>query len=219
MPSLSRLVRVYLTRAIEHGTISWDVTIAKCLSVVLVSSLGARLGDVALSGGYKGTTYYLQYRHIELFFDEGAEPIFANLEARITLEFTKGHKGKPGQDTSRHLRPLAGAHNSHMCPIALLLVHCLRHSLVDGTTLEEVLNGAVQRDDRTIVWRFPERPVLTAFATSPPRCDLAEAAITGQLAQTLKEMGAVAGMLDRVHGHALRLGAARDVAHLPRQRR
>ncbi|KAI4188506.1 MAG: hypothetical protein L6R41_002106 [Letrouitia leprolyta] len=136
---LSCLVRAFIIRGIEHGTVNWDITIAKCLSVALVSSLGSRTGDVALSYEHKGKPYYLQYRHVELSI-EGGEPIFANVRARITLEFEKGHKEELNQETLRHLRPLAGAHNSHMCPIAWILVHCLRHSLVAGKTLQEVLD-------------------------------------------------------------------------------
>ncbi|GAB7364014.1 hypothetical protein MBLNU230_g4572t1 [Neophaeotheca triangularis] len=37
----------------------------------------------------------------------------------------------------------------------------------------------------------------------------------GQLLLTIKEMALAAGMLNRAYGHALRLGATRDVAHLP----
>ena len=59
--------------------------------MILVSSLGARTGDVALSQAYEGKPYYIQYSHNELFI-EGDQPNLANLRARITVEFEKGHK-------------------------------------------------------------------------------------------------------------------------------
>lgn len=209
---LSRLVRAYLVRALEHGTTSWDVTIARCLSIVLVGSLGARTGDVGRSRQYTGTEY-MQYRHIELTID--GEPEFGNLRARITIEFAKGLKDRMNQETVHFLRPLNESHDNHVCPIALLLVHSLRHSMVAGTTLQEVLNLAFQRQDRRIVWLFPQRPVLPAFANSPLRCELDKPASPGQMLISIRKMGLVAGMLDRAYGHALRHGAARDLAHLP----
>lgn len=210
---LSRLVRTYLARGIDDGTCSWDVTIAKGLSLVLVSALGARPGDVAQSRLYKGTEY-MQYRHVELYI-EGDEPVFCNMRARITIEFEKGHKTAMNEETTRYFRPLNDPSNTHMCPIALLLIHCLRHSLVSGTSLQDVLDLAWKRADRTVVWLSPDRPILTAFAMSPLRCELDKAAGVDQLRQTIKEMGIVAGMLDCAYSHALRLGSARDVAHLP----
>ncbi|RYN21317.1 hypothetical protein AA0112_g10335 [Alternaria arborescens] len=212
---LSRLVRAYLTHGIEQGTSNWDVTMARCLSVVLVSSLGARCGDVGLAAGYKGKAYYMQWRHIELFL-EGDVPLFSALRVRITLEFEKGNKETHNEETIRYLRPLNDTANSHMCPVALLLVHALRHSLVAGNTLGEVLNLAVKRSDRAVVWLFPNRPVLPKFVSAPfCHCDLDQPAMTTQISLTIAKMGFVAGMLDRAHGHALRLGAARDAAHLP----
>lgn len=50
-----------------------------------------------------------------------------------------------------------------MCPIALLLIYCLRHSLIADTKVQEVLDRAVQRSDRTIAWLFPEGS-LTYFS-------------------------------------------------------
>ena len=146
---LSRLVRAYLTRGIEQGTVNWDIIVAKCLSMVLVASLGSRTGDVALSGKYKGTTYYMQYRHIELFV-EGDEPIYSNIRARVTLEYEKGHKQELNYETIRHFRPVEGSHNSHMCPIAWLLVHSLRHSLIAGYVFPESQTTFTRRSQRCI---------------------------------------------------------------------
>lgn len=211
--TLSRLVRAYLERALCYGTRNWDLIIAKCFSVVLVAALGARAGDVARSHGYTGQEY-LQFRHIELTV-EGDAPDLANLAATITLEFVKGSKDVRNDERRLHLRPLNDTRAFHVCPIALLLVHSLRHSLVDGSTLEEVLSRAFRRPDRRVVWLFPNRPVLTCFLRPTSRCDLDRPARADQINQTVQELGLVSGMLTRTSSHALRRGAARDIAFAP----
>ena len=210
---LSRLVRASLQRALEKGTQNWDVTLYKCLSMVLTSSLGARAGDVALACGY--TEEFMQWRHVDLVLE--GEPRLANLQATVTIQYGKGHKRQHDTETHRYLTPLTDPNSSHMCPIALLLIHSLRHSLVaGGTTLQNVLDHAFARPDRKIVWLFPKRPILAAISNidGPQRCLLDKPASSDQLSATIREMGDTAGMLDRVHPHALRLGAARDISQL-----
>lgn len=209
--TLSRMVRAYLERAIPSGTINWDLTIARCFSSVPVASLGVRAGDLAQSGGYDGEEY-IKYEDVELFID-GDEAVFTNLRVQITVKYAKGKKDEHNEDDVHFLRPLNGPHNCHVCPIALLLVHSLRHSLVNGKTLQDVLNHAADRSDRRIEWLYPNRPILAAFESY--RCELDKPASTGQLSHSIKHMGLAAGMFDRAYVHALRLGAARDVAHLP----
>jgi len=157
----------------------------------------------------------MQYRHIQLWI-EGDTPSFANLRAQVTLAYNKGHKQAHNAHSTRSIRPLNEAHNTHMCPIAWLLTHALRHSLVEGSTLQQVLDAAFMRSDRTVVWLYPRRPVLAAFrAGNYAILELDKPAGTGQLLQTVKRMCLTGGMLDRGYTHALRLGAARDAAHLP----
>jgi predicted transcriptional regulator len=213
---LSRLVSTFLSHTVVYGTNNWDITIAKCLSVVLVAALGARSGDVARSSLYKGQEY-LQYRHIALYIDKAhsGRPTLADLRATITLEFQKGHKTANNEETDKYLSPL-GHQQSHMCPIAWILVHALRHSLVAGTTLQDVLDHASARSDHQVKWLYPSRPVLAAIALTPSRhVDLEKPADAKQLLNNVKEMGVVSGMLDRAYMHAIRLGSARDVAQLP----
>lgn len=66
------------------------MSLAKLLSIVLVSSLGCHAGDAAQSGLYTGTEY-LQWRHFDVMIkDEGAE--YEDLSARITLGYCRGKK-------------------------------------------------------------------------------------------------------------------------------
>ena len=214
-PVVSRLVREFLQHARVNGCINFDIVVAKMLSVVLTSSLGARAGDVALSDGYEESSMYcLQFRHIQLRVRGEEGPRFENLHAIVELEFTKGKKTERNASEWRSLRPLQGAHSCHVCPISLLLTHCLRHGLVSGTTVDEVLQNAWRRSDRTVVWQFPTRPVLPRFDLQR-RCELDRPARTQQIRDTLAEMGIVSGIAGRLPSHGLRLGHANEVAKLP----
>jgi hypothetical protein len=206
------MVRAFFDDALSQGTLNFDTIIAKCLSVVLVSSLGCRGGDVMRSREYHGTEY-LQYQHIELTLDAGMEPAFENLRAIITLDYTKGSKLTRNKSVVKYLRPLDDVQFIHVCPIALLLIHALRHGLVYGTTIEEVLNHTAAQTDLQVKWTRPDLPVLPAFSSDGIRCELDHVAPTKQLNNTVRDMGVVAGLLSRAHAHALRLGAIRDFAH------
>ncbi|PVH99893.1 hypothetical protein DM02DRAFT_413875 [Periconia macrospinosa] len=55
--TLSRLVREFLLYRVTNGTLTLDPVIAKVLSVVLMSALGCRAGDIALSDLYSGNEF------------------------------------------------------------------------------------------------------------------------------------------------------------------
>lgn len=219
--TVSRLVRTFLEHWTRVGTWSFDMIVARCLSVVLISALGCRSGDASQSSGYTGTEY-VQYKHVELYLeradddDDGGRrpgfPQFQDLRAVVTLDYCKGYKDEHGAALVRYFRPLDFG-SVHVCPVALLLVHALRHGLVHGTTLAQVLDRAAARTDLHVEWKYPERPVLAAFARGPFRCELDTPARPSQVNDTIKMMGLVSGMLSRAYGHSLRLGAVRDHAH------
>ncbi|KAK4506430.1 hypothetical protein PRZ48_000162 [Zasmidium cellare] len=217
--TLSRMVRTYLSEAHSKGVNSWDIVIARCLSVVLLSSLGTRSGDIALSQGYKDE--YIRYEHIELYLvpcdDDSTLPSLANLRATVTVQFAKGMKNRGDEDLTKYLAPLADPSSHHMCPISLLMVHALRHGMIEGgSCLTDVLRHAFMRPDKRIVWTHPRRPVMPMFSTNDGliRCLLDKPANTNQLLASVKKMGKASGVLERVYAHAVRLGGARDAAHI-----
>ena len=220
--TLSRLVRTFLDHWALHGALNWDIVVVKSLSLVLVASLGARGGDVTQSRGYKDPVH-LQYRHVKLYLEAPTSthtgldnaPKLTDLRAEISMEFVKGHKVSRNETFIKYLRPLNEETCRHVCPISLLLTHALRHGLVHGTTIQDVLKHTTAQTDRCVRWTYPNRPVLPMFANDPYRCLLDVPATPTQLLSTVKEMGLLAGMLDRAYTHAIRFGAARDVAHLP----
>ncbi|KAK9313301.1 hypothetical protein V1524DRAFT_472090 [Lipomyces starkeyi] len=153
-------------------------------------------------------------QHVELLLD--GEPKFENLRAQIKIEFAKGSKNVRNKELEFYLRPLGDPRYRHMCTVSLLMIHALRHGLVVGSTIQEVLEHASNAADGRVVWTFPDRPVLCAFTkTGVKRCELDKPADTQQLRLSVKQMGIVSNILTRVYTHATRLGAAQDVAHLP----
>lgn len=213
--TLSRMVRAYLEHFMKNGTLNFDVIIYKCFSVVFISSLGCRSGDVSRTRGYTGTEY-MTYRDIELFLPNNVrpEPDFSELRATVTMRYLKGKKQTLNDDTVRYLRPLDDVQYIHVCPIALLMVHTLRNGLVYGNTVEEVLQDAAKQSDKRVRWKYPDRPVLCSISSGPHRCDLASVTATHQVMNTVKQMGVISGVLSRIYGHSLRLGAIRDFAHI-----
>lgn len=104
--TLITLARAWLAHYHTHGTTNWDVVLSRLLSIVLISSLAARDGDVVRSNIYKGAEY-MQYRHVDLYL-EGNEPVFEALRAVVTIEYAKGHKNTHGAERKVYLRPLEG---------------------------------------------------------------------------------------------------------------
>jgi len=91
------MARGILGEALSQGTYSWDVAIYKAFSLVFVTSLGSRVGDVGLSSGYgsqtpgQGFDYYMRYEHIRIvMFDshDGSK----TLGMHVDIAYQKGHK-------------------------------------------------------------------------------------------------------------------------------
>ncbi|KAK9314252.1 hypothetical protein V1522DRAFT_436978 [Lipomyces starkeyi] len=133
---------------------------------------------------------------------------FENLRARITVEFRKGSKDKRNDNLEFYLRSLNDPNFYHMCPIALLLILALRHGLVLGTTIEQVLEYAANADAK-VVWLFPDRPLFAAFShKSTSECDLDNPAGNHQ------RMGIISNILCRVRQS---LGHSHSAFHRERQ--
>jgi hypothetical protein len=95
---VKRLVAVHLTDAIETGTRSWDVTVSKALSVVLLAALACRSGEVGHSQYYdnlaclcfKDITIKIDNRDREAQHDN--DSVINRLQARVVLRFEKFKK-------------------------------------------------------------------------------------------------------------------------------
>ena len=211
--TVSCMIQRFLDYHHENGCWNWDVIIYKCLSIVLTTALGARCGDVGLSNQYKGCEF-LAWKRIRIMLE--GDPLFANLTMEIVLEFEKLHKDSRNEETTFYFKPLEDSACRHMCPIHLLLVHALRHGLVEATRLDELLFKMHETPTKPLAWKFPDYPVLSAISnTVPYQCVTEKAATTNQLHITIKHMGLLSNILEKIHMHATRSGSARNKAHLP----
>jgi hypothetical protein len=65
----------WLKHWLDQSSISWDITISKLLSIVLIVSLGCRGGDVARSQLYQGSQH-VAFKDIDMRLMQNAEVKF-----------------------------------------------------------------------------------------------------------------------------------------------
>lgn len=109
---MARMGNDWLPHYDTHGALNWDVIISRLLSVVLVTSLGCRSGDVSRSEHWKGMEF-IQYHDIILMLSEHGSK-FEDLQAHIVIEFEKGRKDKKNDDAEVYLHPHEPQY-SHSC--------------------------------------------------------------------------------------------------------
>lgn len=136
---VSRLGRAWLEHHHQYSTWSWDTTLSRWMSVVLIASLGCRAGYVTWARLHTGSEY-IQYRHIRLTLNGNGAATWESLEACVTLKYAKGIKHVQNKELEYYLNSLNDPKHQHTCPITLILIHALRHGLVRGTTIQEVLD-------------------------------------------------------------------------------
>lgn len=74
-------------------------------------------------------------------------------------------------------------------PIKLLIIHILRHNLIEGaTTAYDAFDRASQRADDRIIWSIPTWPVLPALRPSAVCLGWAKSAPVNQAARTLQQI-------------------------------
>ncbi|UPX16703.1 uncharacterized protein EKO05_0007091 [Ascochyta rabiei] len=207
-----KLIHSLVTQAFQYGTMTWDIVLAKCLSIVLVSALGARAGDVTVAPRDQHTLPYLVYKDVIIKMKEGST--IDDLVAVVTLRNEKGDKADPKKNRIVLLKALPSPRDSLVCPIKLLLALALRLGNVPETCIEDLIKNTARRKNRTVLWSFPERSVHCAFGANGAAVTIDKAAGNHQLTQTMAQATLAAGLLTRLHAHDLRRGAARDTAHL-----
>ena len=124
-------------------------------------------------------------------------------------------RNKGSGNITVYIDPLVQKEQNAICCIKLLLIVALRSGQLDGD-IARVLEETAQRQDRTIQWRFPNRPVLPALATVSriQRRHFEKPARSLQLSVSFKLLGIAAGALVNLRSHDSRRGALRDIAHL-----
>ncbi|KAF2785651.1 hypothetical protein K505DRAFT_344476 [Melanomma pulvis-pyrius CBS 109.77] len=111
------------------------------------------------------------------------------------------------------LKALPTTQHPMICPIKLLLVLALRFGNVDALSITELLARLLRQKKKTIVWRYPERPVLCGFH-GEQSVMIDEPAPTPQFSATVSRAGNLIGCLTRLRPHDIRRGTAFDVANL-----
>jgi hypothetical protein len=86
---LEKISRSWLRLGLDAGCNSWDVHLQKLLSVVMLSALGCRSGELALSEHY--TEEYMRWEHVTLKLGKEGNSI-DDVEASILLCFEKNKK-------------------------------------------------------------------------------------------------------------------------------
>lgn len=85
-----KLVEALVKDAFHCGTMTWDITLAKCLSIVLTAALGARTGDLSVAPLNQHALPFLAYKDVVIKM-KGGDTI-DDLEAVITIRNEKGDK-------------------------------------------------------------------------------------------------------------------------------
>ena len=126
----------------------------------------------------------------------------------------KDFKDVEGAEILRYLRPLAD--KPFLCPLVWLIIHALRHGLVDATTLADLLAQAAAHRKRRVVWLHPEYPVIPGIKRGEGTLvDPSFRAKVVSINSTLQQMGDIAGVLTPLTSHDLRRSSARDMAQIP----
>lgn len=85
-----KLATCLLSDALTNGTIDWDVTLAKTLSIVLTAALASRTGDITTAPLDVHELPFLCYKDITLKLAKGH--VLTNLVAEAVIRNEKGDK-------------------------------------------------------------------------------------------------------------------------------
>jgi hypothetical protein len=128
------------------------------------------------------------------------------------------HRDDPHRNRTPKLECLKDSADNGLCPIKLILILALRTGNIAGAdSIEKALELARARKSQTIVWAYPERPVICAIIPRGKGLLREKAANRTQVTKTLAEGGMVAGVIASLASHDLRFGAARDAANLSKK--
>jgi hypothetical protein len=85
-----KLSSALFTDALRNGTVNWDITMAKALSMVLVAAIAARTGDVTKAPLEVHKLPFLCFKDITLKLVDGNS--LSHLEAKVLIRNEKGDK-------------------------------------------------------------------------------------------------------------------------------
>lgn len=86
--SVRQMVESIMHDTVDNGVMSWDLVVSKCLTLVMMTSFGARARNLALSAGHD-SDQYCQWQHIRVKVKSGFPPTLDNVQTTTTLAFEK----------------------------------------------------------------------------------------------------------------------------------
>ena len=123
------------------------------------------------------------------------------------------YRDDPKRNRLVTLHALSDPQHNKYCPIKLILALSLRLGNVNGTSIEDILIKANQRQDKTIVWSRPDQPLLVCLNAQGTHL-LDKPAPKKAISTTVTKAGQLAGILGHLQSQHLRFGAAYDIANL-----
>jgi hypothetical protein len=210
---VSSLNNVQLKDAIENGTTSWDVVIAKCLSLSMMTATGSRAGDLAVSNGYtEEASTRLSDMVIKVSKSDDGQIIF---RSRLTLRFVKGHKNNNSKNHVVALDSTLDPYHNSLDPVKLLLALTLRTGAVEVNSIDQLITDTLARPDRTIQWKHPQWPLHPQFYAHGSGVKSDKPAFVVQFTKSLQAAATTAGIDVKLRAHNIRRGAAREASKLP----
>lgn len=107
-------------------------------------------------------------------------------------------------------RPLEHSQSALVDPIAVLMIHALRHGQTHATTILGVLSDIAAHPSKTLHWRHPDWPVTPKIAQNQIALDFTIPASTHQILASAKAAGRAGGLIRDMVSHDLRKGCAKD---------
>jgi hypothetical protein len=120
---------------------------------------------------------FARLKNINLYLDGGTT--VEHLKMDVEIMFKKGAVRDQGDNRVRMMGALNNPRLNFIDVVLIFVAHCLRHKLfLDGFNLDEVLDKASRRADKSIRWRDPRLRVIPKLDHSS-RARLHEVATDG----------------------------------------
>ncbi|KAK6002407.1 hypothetical protein QM012_002045 [Aureobasidium pullulans] len=209
---ISHMTYALFQEALTNGTTSWDLTIAKSLSLSVQCVTGARAGDLVKANGC-ADDMVVKLKDFVIKVVTSPDGVF--FRARLVLRFTKGKKHDPCRNHVIAIQSSLDPKLNTTDPIKLVLLLGLRTGALQARSIQEVINTALTKQDGLVQWAQPEWPLHPAFESNASAVISSSPTTGSQLGHTLNEAAKLTGINEPLIPHDIRRGAARDMYRLP----
>lgn len=133
---IEKLLLRHYEKAMHQGVRNMVITLMHGLAVTMIAGTISRKGDATRSYGYDDGKY-LKYKDVTIYVlpPAPATTTLSRIRVRVFLQHEKGRKlGSDRDPKESWLRPLVfsdGSETPWACPVATLLIHAIRHRILD----------------------------------------------------------------------------------------